>query len=99
MRRCLGALEHEPTATVDFVPRTAKRSIGYRSFHPIGQIAVEHPRQPLPEPVRPHRTVCGTGGSIDKNDLHRVLSKLHVLLHINVHANPYKFETERRPFS
>jgi hypothetical protein len=81
------------------VPRTAKGGIGYRSFRPIGQIAVEHPRQPLPEPVRPHRTIRGADGTIDRNNLHRVLSKLHVLLQLNVHASAYKFETERRLFS
>jgi hypothetical protein len=97
MRWCQGTLVHEPTAAVDFVPRTAKGGVGYCSFRPVGQIVVEHPRQPLPEPLRPHRTIRGAG--IDTNDPHRVLSKLHVLLQLNVHASAYKCETERRPFS
>jgi hypothetical protein len=92
-------LEHETAAAVDFVPRPANRSGGHDPFRPIDQIIVEHPRQPLPEPMQAHCTIRDTGGSIGSDDPHRGFSKFHILLRLNVHASAYKFETERRPFS
>jgi hypothetical protein len=43
------ALEHEPPASVDFVPGTAKRCVRHSTFRPLGQIVIKRSRQPLPE--------------------------------------------------
>ncbi len=98
MGRRQRAFEHEPAATIDLMPGTAKRGIRHHSPGPIDEVRVKRLREPLPEAAR-LRCVTGRAGRfIGRSDSHRA-PLLSVVLNLNLRRTAYKFEMKRSSFS